>query len=177
MRIFFVVLTLGSLLFVAQKPAAAQSSAQMTVHAGFDGIGKIGGWMPIEVEVRNDGPDINGEIQIIVTDTTVSRGTYTRAPTLYTTPAVLPKRSHKRLTVEAELRASGQQIQARLVEGGTVISEQQVQLTRVAAGDLLCGVLSRNGPAFDFLPSIELPAPLRRARIAHLEVSDLPNRP
>ncbi len=177
MRLLLVVLALASLIHVAQQPAAAQSSAQMTVRAGFDGIGKVGGWMPIEVELRNDGPDINGEIQIVVTDSSVSRGTYTRAPTLYTAPAILPRRSHKRITLEAELRASGQQIQARLVEGEHVISEQQVQLTRVAAGDLLCGVLSRTGPAFDFLPSLELPPPLRRARIAHLEVSELPGRP
>ena len=27
----------------------------MTVRAGFDGLGKVGGWLPIEVEVRNDG--------------------------------------------------------------------------------------------------------------------------
>ena len=79
--------------------------------------------------------------------------------------------------LEAELRATGQKMQARLVEGGTVISEQDVQLTRVAAGDLLCGVLSRSGPAFDFLPTLELPPPLRRARIAHIEVEDLPTQP
>jgi hypothetical protein len=177
MRILLVVLALGSLLLVTPQPTAAAASAQMTVRAGFDGIGKVGGWMPIEVEVRNDGPDIDGEVQIIVTDTSVSRGTYTRAPTVYTAPAVLPRRSHKRLLLEAEVRATGQRIQARLVEGSTIVSEQDVQLTRVASGDLLCGVLSRTGPAFDFLPSLDLPPPLRRARIAHLEVSDLPARP
>ena len=107
MRILLVVLMLGGLVLAVPPPTSAQSSAQMTVRAGFDGIGKVGGWMPIEIEIRNDGPDIDGEIQILVTDTTASRGTYTRAPTLYTTPAVLPRRSHKRLTLEAELRASG----------------------------------------------------------------------
>ena len=177
MRILLVVLMLGGLVLAVPPPTSAQSSAQMTVRAGFDGIGKVGGWMPIEIEIRNDGPDIDGEIQILVTDTTASRGTYTRAPTLYTTPAVLPRRSHKRLTLEAELRASGQRIQARLLDGGAVVSEQDVQLARVAAGDLLCGVLSRSGSAFDFLPSLELPPPLRRARIAHLEIADLPSRP
>jgi hypothetical protein len=177
MRILLVVLSLGSLLLVAQRPANAAPAAQMTVRAGFDGIGKASGWMPIEVELRNDGPDIDGEVQIFVTDSTATRGTYTRAPALYTAPAILPRRSHKRLTLEAELRATGQRIQARLVEGGAILAEQDVPLTRVAAGDLLCGVLSRTGPAFDFLPGLDLPPPLRRARIAHLEVSDLPIRP
>ena len=191
MRLLLVALLLGSLLQVAQVPATAAPverdqaalpvqqtpSAQMSVRAGFDGLGKVGGWLPVEVEIRNDGPDIDGEIQIVVTDTTVSRGTYTRAPAVYTAPAILPRRSHKRIMLEAELRMTGQKMQARLVEGGTVISEQDVQLTRVAAGDLLCGVLSRSGPSFDFLPTLELPPPLRRARIAHVEVEDLATRP
>src|SRR4051812_12752416 len=197
MRLLLVVLLVGSLLQFAQAPATAApadqtsapspaasgssgpagSAAQMTVRAGFDGLGKVGGWLPIEVDVRNDGPDIDGEIQIVVSDTTVSRGTYTRAPAVYSAPAMLPRRSHKRIVLEAELRATGQKMQARLVEGGNVISEQDVQLTRVAAGDLLCGVLSRSGPSFDFLPTLELPPPLRRARISHIEVEDLPTKP
>lgn len=184
MRLLLVALLVGSLLQVAQTPATAApaeqatSAAQMTVRAGFDGLGKVGGWLPVEIEVRNDGPDIDGELQIVVTDTTVSRGTYTRAPAVYTAPAVLPRRSHKRIMMEAELRATGQKLQARLVDAaGTVVSEQDVQLTRVAAGDLLCGVLSRSGPSFDFLPTLELPPPLRRARVSHIEVEDLPTRP
>lgn len=188
MKLLLVALLVGSLLHIVQGPVTAapaeqnpapqqSSSAQMTVRAGFDGIGKVNGWVPVEVEVRNDGPDIDGEIQIVVTDTSVSRGTYARAPAVYTAPAVLPKRSHKRILLEAELRNAGQKIQARLLEGGVVVSEVDVPLTRIAAGDLLCGVLSRSGPAFDFLPTLELPPPLRRARIAHLEVEDLPTRP
>ena len=111
MRLLLVALLLGSLLQVAQVPATAAPveqgqaalpvqqgpSAQMNVRAGFDGLGKVGGWLPIEVEIRNDGPDIDGEIQIVVTDTSVSRGTYTRAPAVYTAPAILPRRSHKRI--------------------------------------------------------------------------------
>jgi hypothetical protein len=186
MRVLLATLLLGSLLQIAQLPVTAapaeqtpppSSSAQMTVRAGFDGLGKVGGWLPIEIEIRNDGPDIDGEIQLIATDTTTTRGTYTRAPVVYSAPIVLPRRSHKQISLDAELRSTGQKLAARLVEGDNVIIEQDIQLTRIAAGELLCGVLSRNGPSFDFLPTMDLPPPLRRARVAHLEVSDLPTRP
>lgn len=182
MRLLLVALLVGSLLQIAQVPVTAAPaeqtpSAQMTVRAGFDGLGKANGWLPIEVEVRNDGPDIDGEIQIVISDTSGSRSTYMRAPVVYSAPAVLPKRSHKRIQMEAEMRLAGQKIQARLLERGNVIAEQDVPLTRVPTGDLLCGVLSRSGPSFDFLPTLELPPPLRRARIAHLEIEDLPIRP
>jgi len=191
MRLLVAVLALAIVLVGAQVPTpavalqapapappGASSAVQVTVRAGFEGLGKVGGWLPIEVEIRNDGPDVDGEVQIVVSEANNGRGgTYTRAPAAYTAPAILPRRSHKRVVIEAELRSTSQKIQARLVEGDTVISEQDVQLSRVAAGDLLCGVLSRSGPAFDFLPSLELPPPLRRARLAHLEVTDLPTRP
>jgi hypothetical protein len=199
MRLSLIVVVLASLLLLDPRPATAAPaeappgapaiapaeapvsqatpSAQVTVRAGYEGLAKTPGWLPIEVEIRNDGPDIDGEVQIVVTDATTGRGgTYTRAPAVYSAPAILPRRSHKRMVLEAELRSTSQKVQARLVQGGAVISEQDVQLTRVAAGDMLCGVLSRSGPSFDFLASIELPPPLRRARLAHVEVADLPNR-
>src|SRR5215213_9787488 len=131
MRLLLAILALAGLLVGApslafaapadaptEAPAAQGAAAQVTVRAGFDGLGKVGGWMPIEVEVRNDGPDIDGEVQIVVSDTSGNRsGTYTRAPAVYTAPAILPRRSHKRIMLEAELRAAGQKMQARLVEG------------------------------------------------------------
>src|SRR5215210_6577528 len=129
MRVLLVTVLLGSLLLLAQAPAAAAPSeqapagapsAQMTVRAGFDGLGKVGGWLPIEVEIRNDGPDIDGEIQLITTDASTTRGTYTRAPVAYSAPIVLPRRSHKQITLDAEMRTTGQKILARLVEGETV---------------------------------------------------------
>src|SRR3954452_12014758 len=66
MRLLLVALLVGCLLHIAQAPATAApadqsapsaptgsgssgagSSAQMTVRAGFDGLGKVGGWLPV----------------------------------------------------------------------------------------------------------------------------------
>ncbi|HEX3243839.1 MAG TPA: hypothetical protein VHX16_00395 [Chloroflexota bacterium] len=174
------LLALGILLaWMLPTTASAQSgpAVSMQIRAGFDGLGKVGGWIPVEIELRNDGPDITGELQISVQDTTTNRGTYTRPPTIYSVPAVLPRKSHKRLTLDILLPSSAIRTQARLVEGTTTHLEQDVSLTRVAPGDLICGVLSRSSNTLDFLPSLELPAPLRRARVARIDVNDLPTRP
>lgn len=161
----------------APPRAAAAGSVQMTVRAGFDGAGKIGGWLPVVVDVRNDGDDVDGEIQIVVQDTSTNRGTYTPAPTIFSTPAILPRRSRKQLQLEVRLPGTGQRIRARLVDGDGTLLDQDVQLTRVSPGDLLCGVLSRTGSALEFIPTIELPPPLRRVRLARMELNDLPARP
>ena len=58
-----------------------------------------------------------------------------------------------------------------------MLLEQDVQFSRIGGGDLLCGMLARSGGALEFISTLELPPPLRRARLAQLEVTDIPTRP
>ena len=164
-------------LLAPAAPATAATPVQMLVRAGFDGAGKVGGWLPVDIDIRNDGDDVDGEVQIVVQDTAANRGTYTPAPTIFSVPASLPRRARKHLQMEVRLPSTGQRIRARLVQGDDILLEQDVQFTRVAGGDLLCGTLSRTGSALEFIPTLELPPPLRRVRLAHLELTDLPTRP
>lgn len=173
-----LALVIGLVLAATRaSPADAAPGAQMQVRAGFDGIGKIGGWLPVDIDVRNDGDDIVGEVQILVQDSAPNRGPYTGAPTLYSLPVVLPKRAHKRLQMEVRLVSTSQKMRAMLVDGSSVLLDQEVQMSRVGTGDMLCGVVSRTATAFDFLPALELPAPLRRVRLARVEAQDIPTRP
>jgi hypothetical protein len=178
LRALAAVLLLCSVLAPGlHTPAAAATPVQMLVRAGFDGAGKVGGWLPIDIDIRNDGDDIEGEVQIVIQDTATNRGTYTPAPTVFSVPAVLPRRGRKHLQMEVRLPNTGQRIRARLVQGDDVLLEQDVQFTRVAGGDLLCGLLSRTGAALEFIPTLELPPPLRRVRMARMELTDVPSRP
>jgi hypothetical protein len=170
-----VLLTLALLLGQSTSSEAA-GSVQMVAKAGYEGAGKVGGWLPVLIDIRNDGDEIDGEIQIVVQDTATNRGTYTPAPTVFSVPAVLPRRSRKQLHLEVRLPTSGQRIRAKLIQGDELLLEQDVQFQRVPAGDLLCGVLSRTSSALEFLPTLELPPPLRRVRLARMELSDVPVR-
>ena len=174
------VLLLGLLIalaHVAPVPAVAAPSVQMTVRAGFDGAAKVGGWLPINIDIRNDGDDVEGEVQVLVQDTATNRGTYTPAPTMFSVPATLPRRGRKQLQMEIRLPQNGQRIRARLVQADAILLDQDVQFTRVAGGDLLCGMVSRTGSALEFIPTLDLPPPLRRVRVAHVEIAELPTRP
>jgi hypothetical protein len=170
------------LCFALTLPFSTQVRAarpvQMLVRAGFDGAGKVGGWLPLSVDIRNDGEDIDGEIQIAVQDTSSGqRSASSIAPTIFTSPISLPRRARKNLQMEIRLPNSPQRIRAKLLQGEEVILDQDVQLTRVPTSDLFCGMLSRTGAALEFIPALELAPPLRRVRLAHLDVSDVPTRP
>ena len=55
--------------FVVIKSLTAQDSAQglsMQVQASFDGYFKFGEWLPVQVELENNGPDLTGEVQVSV---------------------------------------------------------------------------------------------------------------
>jgi hypothetical protein len=124
-------------LLAPAAPVTAATPVQMLVRAGFDGAGKVGGWLPVDIDIRNDGDDVDGEVQIVVQDTAANRGTYTPAPTVFSVPASLPRRARKHLQMEVRLPSTGQRIRARLVQGDDILLEQDVQFTRVAGGDLL----------------------------------------
>jgi hypothetical protein len=176
MRLALLGLVLLGALLPLPAPASAAVGVQMQVRAGYEGAGKVGGWLPIVIDIRNDGDDVEGEIQISVQDTATNRGTYTPAPTVFTAPVVLPRRARKQVPMEIRLPPTGQRVRARLVQGEDVLLDQDVQFTRVAGGDLLCGMLSRTGSALEFIPTLELAPPLRRARLARMELNEVPNR-
>ncbi len=153
----------------------APPGLQMTARAGLDGVARVGTWVPLEVEITNQGDDLQGEIQVRIEDAR-RQGVYGRAPTLYTLPVDLPHKSHKRLAMEILFPSTSNRPQVTLVSAGQPVIQQDVGMVRVALGDFLCGVLSRDPQTFDFLASLELTGPQRRVRLAHLAEAQMPER-
>jgi hypothetical protein len=157
-------------------PGAGQPAGlQMSARAGLDGVARVGTWVPLEVELTNGGDDLQGEIQVRVEDAR-RQGVYGRAPTVYSLPVDLPRKSHKRLTMEVLFPSTSNRLQVTLVSAGQQVLQHDVSMTRVALGDFLCGIVSRDPQVFDFLPSLELAGPQRRVRLAHIQEAQFPNR-
>ena len=74
--------------------------------------------------------------------------------------------------------ATNNRLTARLVRnpGGELITEQDINMTRVPLGDYFCGVLARDPSTYDFIAALDLPPPIRRARTAPLDPSTVPER-
>jgi hypothetical protein len=181
-----VLLLSGLLLGGAQQAVSAPGeqdtppagSVRMDVRAGFDGAGRVGGWVPLDVSLVNEGSELKAQVEVVV-DQPGGRSTYSFVSTTFSLPVVLPRLSNRRFHMEVSLpNATNNRLTARLVRtpGGELITEQDISMTRVPLGDYFCGVLARNPSSYDFLAALDLPPPIRRARTAPLEPETVPER-
>src|SRR5438552_30026 len=74
-RPLVAVLLLGSLLLGGVQQAASApgdqdtpspSSVRMDVRAGYDGAGRVGGWIPLDVNLVNEGSEIKANVQVVI---------------------------------------------------------------------------------------------------------------
>ena len=189
MRAVVGVLLLTSLLIGGAQSAASAPDAQdspsqdtgsvrMDVRAGFDGAGRVGGWIPLDVQLVNEGSELKANVEVVV-EQPGGRSTYSYVPTTFSLPVVLPRLSNRRFSMEVQLpNATNNRLTARLVRnpGGELITEQDISMTRVPLGDYFCGVLARDASTYDFLAALDLPPPIRRARTAPLDPATVPER-
>ena len=186
MQKLVAVLLLSTLLLGGPQSAASApgdqgetpSQVRMDVRAGFDGAGRIGGWVPLDIQLVNEGSELRAQVQVVIQQGG-GRSTYTLVPTTFSLPVVLPRLSNKRFSMEVNLpNAQNNHLTARLVKspGGELITEQDITMTRVPLGDYFCGVLARDPSTYDFLAALDLPPPIRRARTAPLEPATVPER-
>jgi hypothetical protein len=187
-RPLVAVILISGLLFaggaqpVASAPdgqdTANPSAVRMDVRAGFDGAGRVGGWIPLDIQLVNEGSELRANVEVVV-DQPGGRSTYSYVPTTFSLPVVLPRLSNRRFSMEVNLpNATNNRLTARLVRsaGGELITEQDISMTRVPLGDYFCGVLARDPSAYDFLAALDLPPPIRRARTAPLDPATIPER-
>src|SRR5215216_2369606 len=64
------LLLLGGVHPVASAPedqdTSTAGSVRMDVRAGFDGSGRVGGWIPLDVQLVNEGAELKAEVQVVV---------------------------------------------------------------------------------------------------------------
>lgn len=151
---------------VAQNGAVAQSGLKIDARAGLDGYYKINEWLPVQVIVANDGPDRDGEIQLQVAGNQGER-------VLYTQRAILPAKSRKQFTLYAFVENYTRELIVKLVEGEDTTAEARIAVEPLTAQDFLCGVVSNDVSALNYLAGLP-PIGSGRVHVAHLTLSDLP---
>lgn len=156
---------LGTILLLPTD-ASAQGELTMEARAGFDGYYKMGGWLPVTVVAANEGPPVEGHLQIEATD---SGG----RQVVYTQPAVLPTRSRKQFTLYTFVDTYTRELTVKLMQKDKLIAERKVAIEPLNAEDFLYVVVSDNTAALNYLTGLP-PVGKGRAHVAHLPLADLP---
>jgi hypothetical protein len=163
--IALAVLVLPALPVAARAEGPALSLA---VHVGYHDLVKTGEWMPVSIDVSNDGADFSGAIEVQLGDYATSRQA---RGTVYVLPLTLPGSTLKHLRTYVVSEVGGLPVGVRVVGG-----DGRLLLARDAAAasaPLLVGVLSDDPTAFDEFAAIHY-ANGANPLVVHLARDDVP---
>jgi hypothetical protein len=132
-----------------ETPLPFQTGISMQAQAAYDGYFKYGEWLPIWVELENNGPDRLAELRAPIS---TSAGLQ-----VFTLPVELPAGARKRLVLYVLPNNFSRQIEVSLVSGDEKLASQKVQLNPQPTITYLVGLLSPDRGALSLIETIELP--------------------
>lgn len=168
-RRFFLTLLLTLSFGVFALPSAAQDNQpiSLTAEAGFDNYFRAGQWIPIQIQVSNDGAGFSGRL-------TVRPETSGRAvSSAYSTPIDLPTGSDKTVFLYIQAQSTASTVLIELIDDeGVRVTDQAVGLTSIDPRDALHMVVSGTGASTIPLNSVVQAGYI--ARQARWEVDNIP---
>lgn len=160
------------LMLVIGGPTVASADApvglSMKVAPAYDGYFKYGEWLPVYVQLENDGPDLAAEIRVRVTG-----GAGTMA---FAAPAALPSGSRKRIPVYVLPNNFSHELGVELVSGDEVLLGAKVAVQPQPNSTYLVGVVASERGAIALAQGAALPGREREKVFVDLPLSDLPER-
>ncbi len=169
-KILLLAILLASMssAFGGQRFARAQTEGiTLSAAAGFDGYCKDGNWLPVRVQVENNGPDLDASVEVSYKN---SSGGITST----TTQVQLPTSSRKTFFVYIFAHGSLRDFAVSLLDGKKVLQQTKLLTNCLAGNIMLVGAISDTPAAFDGLSDV---TPLGgTSRVAQLKISDLPER-
>ncbi|MBE3559413.1 MAG: hypothetical protein IMW89_09325 [Ktedonobacteraceae bacterium] len=151
------------------------------VTAGFDARyqDQEGVWVPVQVSLRNDGPDFNGKISIKVPAPFFGFSNTGFSASTYQQTINLPTGSQKKVTLYIPLvsgvQGTTQTINVDLLDSnGQKVGTQASTVRSIGPGDLFIGILSNQSTGFGPLSQIALPNPGSQIFVQPLNATSLP---
>jgi hypothetical protein len=167
-----IILTIGLIGFWAAQPHSLYAQSEVdgiTINSqvGFDGYFKSEHWVPVQIDVANSGPAIEGELRVTIGTSTFGEEIH------YVSPISLPTQSSKRVTIYAYIPRVMQPTVGLYDDNGRLIIESSVnQLNQIPVDGLLYAVISPDPGEFSFLEKVS--AGRTTVGVAFLELADLP---
>ena len=136
------------------RPVLAQGSGtesvEISARAGYDSYYKGEFWTPVQVEVANNGPGVQGHLEIVL------GGGGGSGEVIYRSPISLPMQSNKRQTLYVFVPSFATALTVELIDdaGRTVASTLTNTLSRLATDSLLYGVVTEDPGRLEYLEDV-----------------------
>src|SRR6266576_1249944 len=128
------------------------------VNAGFESHYRDGNWVPVQVTLRNDGPDFNGTLSLITPTPQFQLSSNQGIPSNYQVSITLANGTQKQVTMYLPLYFDVQNVTVKLLDrSGHNVGSQTAPLTPLMSGDVFIGVLSDQSSGFSSLSALSLP--------------------
>jgi len=128
------------------------------VKAGFESHYRDSNWVPVQITLRNDGPDFNGTLSLITPTPQFQLSSGQGIPSNYQVSISLANGAQKQVTMYLPLYFDVQNVTVKLLDrSGHNVGSQTAPLTPLMPGDVFIGVLSDQSSGFSSLSALSLP--------------------
>ena len=128
------------------------------VKAGFESHYRDGNWVPVQITLRNDGPDFNGTLSLVTPTPQFQVSSNQGIPSNYQISITLANGTQKQVTMYLPLYFDAQNVTVKLLDSsGHNVGSQTAPLVPLMLGDVLIGVLSDQSSGFSSLSALPLP--------------------
>jgi hypothetical protein len=128
------------------------------VKAGFESHYRDGNWIPVQISLRNDGPDFNGSLSLITPNPQFQLSSSQGIPSNYQVSISLANGAQKLVTMYLPLYFDTQSVTVQLLNSsGQIVGSQTAPLIPLSQGDVFIGVLSDQNSWFSSLSALSLP--------------------
>lgn len=180
---FCLALAFASFLFPLSASAHAIPSLAngptFRVNVGFDSRYRDGNWVPVQVALRNDGPDFTGKVSIDVPAPYAGAGNSAPLST-YQEAISLPSGSQKEITLYVPFYFGTQGVTQTITvdllnSAGQKVSTQASALRTIGPNDIFIGVLSdQASTGFGPLNALSLPNQAASVIVEPLNAASMP---
>jgi hypothetical protein len=182
-KIFLILVFFGifsaSLFLGTLNPQSRASAQQATPTPGvnyikmrawpaFQGVFKYGEWLPIFVELENNGPDQQAELHVRIT----SSGN----PLNYVLPVSLPRTSRKQVVIYITPNTFSRQVNVQLVSRNNLLAQRFVSLKPQPNVNYIVGLVAPERGPLSLINTVQFPGKERPVELVDLPLEEIPER-
>lgn len=170
--VLVMCLWLAPLVANAQQPPAAEPAADpvtLTAQAGFDDSFRVGVWYPVRVTISNDGPDLQGVLEV----------QHSGGSAPYQQVLDLPRGARKQIELYGYSNSFTRSAEVRLLVADQIVTRTRLRLEPISSDTFVIGVVGSDNTLLNSLSSMPVDsnnASVSDVRVLHFSPEQLPEQ-